>query len=97
LEVARSVEVLTYLDGSPQFGGKLGETLDVIVDNRLLDPSKCKVVDHVAALKRFTKMKTLIEIHHQGHVWHSFDGCDIISDPLAAQSQLQSREPSLVS
>ena len=56
----------------------------------------------MAALKRFTEMKTLIEIYHQCHVFpdriaHSFDGCDIISGAFAAQSQLQSCKPSLVS
>ena len=69
MEVARSVKVFTDLDGGPQFGGKLGETLDVVVDNRLLDPGKPEIVDDVASLKRFTQMKTLIEIDHQGHVF----------------------------
>ena len=98
MEVARSVKVLTDLDGGPEFGGKLGETLHIIVDNRLLDPGKPEIVDDVASLKRFTQMKTLIEIDHQGHVFpdrfaHSFDGCDIISAPLAAQSQVQPAKP----
>ena len=56
----------------------------------------------ISPFEALERVKTLIEIHHQGHVFpdciaHSFDGCDIISDPLAAQSQLQSCEPSLVS
>ena len=52
VHLARTVEVLADLQRRLQFGREPGIAVEIVVDDRLLDPGQPVVVDHVAALKR---------------------------------------------
>ena len=52
MHLARAVEVLPDLQRGLQFGCEPHIAVEIVVDDRLLDPGQPVVVDHVAALKR---------------------------------------------
>ena len=68
VQLARAVEVLADLDRRLQLGGELGIAVEIVVDDRLLDPGEAKIVDRVAALQGLGEVQALVEVDHQVHV-----------------------------
>ena len=101
LQIARTIEIFADLNRRLQFGGELRITIEIVVDDRLLDPVQAKIVDHVAALQRLANVQALIEIRHQMHVvaHGSANGCyrgQIVADPLATEPQFEPGEAAFV-
>ena len=101
MQIARAVEILADLDRRLQFRRKLRIAVEIVVDDRLLDPGETQIVDHVTALERVGEIKTLVEIGHQFHVVtdgrpDGFDRGEIIARGIATEPQLQPGEAALV-
>jgi hypothetical protein len=64
VHVAGAVEVLADLQRRFQLAGQLGIAVEVVVDDRLLDPGEATIVDQVATLQRLGKAEALIEVDH---------------------------------
>ncbi len=68
VEFTRTIEIFTDLHWRFQLSGQLGITVQIVIDNRLLDPGEALIVNHVTALKGFGEVEPLIEIDHQVHI-----------------------------
>jgi hypothetical protein len=93
VEVAGTVEVLADLKRCFELRGKLGEAVEVVVYDRLLDPGEAVIVDGVAALQGLAHVEALVEIDHQVHVVadgfpDGSQGRQVVAQPVATQSQL---------
>jgi len=93
VERAWSVEILTELDRRLQIGGQPRVTLEVVLDDGLLDPGEAEIIDRVASFQRLAKVKSLVEIDHQAHLApdtlsDGLDRRDIIGNTLTAETQL---------
>ena len=60
-----AVEILADLQRRFEFGSELGVAIEVVVDNRLLDPRQSEIVDHVAAKEGVGQVEPLVEVGHQ--------------------------------
>ena len=101
VQLARPVEVLADLQRRLQLGGEPGVAVEIVVDDRLLDPVEAQVVDHVAAVQRLGEIQALIEIDHQLDVIADrlADGVDASRghrEAFAAEPQLEPGETTLV-
>ena len=90
MESTGTIEVLTNLDGRTKIGREPPISLEVVIDDRLLDPGQPHVVNTLTSLLRLSKIEPLIEIHHEVHVLanHSpnrFDRRQVIRQPISSQ------------
>src|SRR6185295_167581 len=73
---------------------KPGVAVEVVVDDRLLDPGKTEVVDGMSALQSFGEIEPLVEVHHQIDVAayglsDRDDGCQVLSQAIAPEAKLE--------
>src|SRR3984885_5576840 len=99
VNVARAVEIFAYLDRRLQFGGEPGAAVEIVVEDRFLDPDKAKIVDHVAAPQGVGEIEGLVEIDHQvdilaDRIPHPLYGREVFACIGAAQPKLQGPESS---
>jgi hypothetical protein len=64
VQLAWAVDVLPDLDRRPDLGGELRQAVDVVVDQRFLDPGQAEVVEGVAPAQRFPEVQALVEVGH---------------------------------
>jgi hypothetical protein len=50
VHITRTIKVLTDLYGCPQFCRKLCKTVEIVVDDWLLNPCETEIIDRMAAL-----------------------------------------------
>src|ERR1700689_148528 len=66
-----AVEIFAYLDRRLQFGGEPGAAVEIVVEDRFLDPDQAMIVDHVAAPQGVGEIKGVVEIDNNfGMVAH---------------------------
>src|ERR1700733_10627753 len=97
VNVPWAVEIFAYLDRRLQFGGEPGEAVEIIVEDRLLDPDQAMIVNHVAAPQGVGEIEGLVEIDHQvdiiaDRVPHRLYRCEIVAWIGTAQPKLQGSE-----
>jgi hypothetical protein len=51
MQLAATIEVLTHLDRRLEIGREPGVAVEVVIDDRFLDPRQTQIVDHMAALQ----------------------------------------------
>src|SRR5215470_6191327 len=51
VHLPRTIEILTDLNWRFQLGSQLGVAIEVVIDDRLLDPGEAMTVDHMTARK----------------------------------------------
>ena len=88
---ARPVEILADLDRRLELGGEAGIALEIVVDDRLLDPGEAEIVDRVAPFQCLAEVKSLVEIDHQPDLAPdgSADGLNcrkVVGDTIAAEA-----------
>src|SRR5215831_19534287 len=94
---ARAVEVFADLQWRPQFARELRITRQIIVDDRLLEPIKPRIVERVTARQGIAEGKPLVEIDHQldvvaGAFANRADGGKVIGEPVAPEPKLEALE-----
>src|SRR5262245_6320349 len=102
VQVPGSIEVFADLNGCFKFGRKPGIAVEVVVDDRLLDPGKTEVVDGVAALQSFGEIEALVEVDHQIDIVadgpsNRGDGREVFSPAIAPEAKLEATKPTFVS
>jgi hypothetical protein len=65
VNVARAVEIFADLDWRLQLGGEPGGAVEIVVEDRFLDPDKAEIIDHVAAPQGVGEIEGLVEIDHE--------------------------------
>ena len=90
MNVARAVEIFAYLDRRLQFGGEPGAAVEIVVEDRFLDPDKAMIVNHVAAPQGVGEIEGLVEIDHQvdivaDRIPHRLYGREVVARIGAAQ------------
>src|ERR1700758_134349 len=99
VNIARTIEILADLDRRLQFGGKPGAAIQIVVEDRFLDPDKAMIIDHVAAPQGVAEIEGLVEIDHQidivaDRIPHRLYGRDVVACVGSAQPKLHSSESS---
>src|SRR5262249_25543793 len=94
VERARPVEVLAELHRRHELAGQPGIALEVVVDDRLLEPVEALVVQRVAAKERIAEREPLIEVDHQldllaGGLAHRSNRGEIVRETLPSETQLE--------
>ena len=52
MHITRTIKVLTDLDGSLQFCRKLCKTVEIVVDDWLLNPCETEIIDRMTPVMR---------------------------------------------
>src|SRR3984885_2978552 len=99
VNVARAVEIFAYLDRRLQFGGEPGAAVEIVVEDRFLDPAQAMIVNHVAAPQGVGEIEGLVEIDHQvdilaDRIPHRLYGREVVACICADQPKLHGSESS---
>src|SRR5580704_8012513 len=97
VNVARAVKISAYLDRRLQFGSEPDAAVEIVVEDRFLDPDQAMIVNHVAAPQGVGEIEGLVEIDHQvdivaDRVPHCLYGREVVTWIGAAQPKLEGSE-----